>query len=1092
MSSVAICAARDARVSLTSRRRVLLRSTALVAAALAMFEAPAAIAQTFTVTTGTTDNTAKTLNGTQTGTVEAGGTLSTSGSTVAVTWNSTASNVILTNRGTIQQTGTGRAIDSSGGTLTPRNYTFINEVGATLRSTQNDAFRINTAVTGSTILIDNAGLIQAGGSGYAGQGQALDLRGITATSGNSISIVNRATGIIESLTDDAVRPGQATSISNSGIIRSFGANTSGGANGTADGIDAGGRTGIVVTNTATGLISGARHGITADTDITVVNLAGGTIIGRNGSGVGSDGSGTVTNYGTITGAYAGVGNIFNSDGIASLNGDGDGVDIDLIGTVRNFGIIQGTGAGGVDSGGRTNGSEGIAMGGGLIENAAGALISGASRGILIDDGANGSAYGAITINNAGTIQGLAGSGVTIVGNFANSVTNSGLISGTGSEPALFFNGNGNNTVVNTGTISASGTGPAIQFGDGNNSLTSSGKITAASAAGTAVRFGNGNNSVTIQGGRITGNLTAGSGSNTLNFALGQAGVFTLDGNISGFATTVIQSGAVHINGTISGSSGLTVGAGGILGGNSTLPSVTVANGGTISPGNSIGTITINGNLTLSAGSTTVMEIQGATADRINVSGTAALAGTLRLVPLAGPYAFRTNYTLISAQGGHSGSFATVDTQGSFGPAIRTNVTYTGTDVLLSLDPNAILSVVGATPLSRNALGVAAAFDRAVAGGADPSAYFNLYNTQASALPGALNSLSGEVHTSANTMAVQASGQFLGMMLDPFANGRDGMLVSAAEAGLSAAAFSASRSAVELPSGKGPRPVLREAPKNYRVWGAVAGGSARLDGDAAAGSARNKTSDGHVAVGVDVAILPGTIAGIAVSGGQSDATLGNGMGSATADVYQAGLYGMTRFGAFSLGASGAYSSLQVETKRAVPVLGVNSVKGSYRAESWSGRLEAAWAAATFAGVTLSPIAAIQAQSVRTPGFTETNGFTGAAFGVTSLGRSNSTVRSELGAKLGIDTVLAGAQVNLYAKAAWAHYYVRDAGFSAGLVGLSGASFVTEGAKPARDAALLSVGADVKLSSQMSLGARLDSELSSSARSYAGSLRLRYAF
>ncbi|WP_204351102.1 hypothetical protein, partial [Serratia marcescens] len=87
-----------------------------------------------------------------------------------------------------------------------------------------------------------------------------------------------------------------------------------------------------VNNRAGGTISGARHGITADTDITVVNEAGATIIGRNGSGVGSDGTATVTNYGTIIGAYAGPGNIFTNTGAASVNGDGDGVDIDLIGT----------------------------------------------------------------------------------------------------------------------------------------------------------------------------------------------------------------------------------------------------------------------------------------------------------------------------------------------------------------------------------------------------------------------------------------------------------------------------------------------------------------------------------------------------------------------------------------------------------------------------------------------------------------------------------------------------------------------------------------------------------------------------------------
>ncbi|MFO8212304.1 autotransporter domain-containing protein, partial [Pseudomonas aeruginosa] len=107
---------------------------------------------------------------------------------------------------------------------------------------------------------------------------------------------------------------------------------------------------------------------------TLVNYADGVIIGRNGSGYGSDGNGTVTNYGRITGAYNGL----------VPDGDGDGVDIDLIGHIENHGIIEGIGAAGVDKGGQPNGSEGIAMGGGSVYNAAGALISGASRGILVD------------------------------------------------------------------------------------------------------------------------------------------------------------------------------------------------------------------------------------------------------------------------------------------------------------------------------------------------------------------------------------------------------------------------------------------------------------------------------------------------------------------------------------------------------------------------------------------------------------------------------------------------------------------------------------------------------------------------------------
>jgi hypothetical protein len=497
-------------------------------------------AQTFAVAPGVVDTTPKTLSGTQTGTVAADGVLRSTTSTATINWNNTSTGVVITNSGLIENTSTGRAIDSSGNgsTLTPRTLTFLNNVGAILRTSQADAFRINSAVTSGTITIDNAGLIQAGGTGYAGLGQALDFRAITAASGVTLSIVNRATGIIEALTDDAVRPGRNATIDNAGIIRSFGANTSGGANGTADGIDAGGNIGVVVTNRAGGLISGARHGITADTDITVTNLAGGTIIGRNGSGIGSDGAGTVTNWGRITGAYAGAGNIFNSDGTASVNGDGDGVDIDNAATIVNHGIIEGTGAGGFDSGGRANNSEGISIGGGSITNDG--TISGASYGIVVnkDSNADRSGVAATSIVNeaGGLIVGQNGFAIrlenktgTAIDN--DTIVNRGTIIGNGSIPdpngvvtlgsgAVDTNSTGTlNGVTYTGTGSARfirGDGSAIQMGEGSDTLTNYGTIIG--NTGRAVNLEGGNDTMNaMAGSRITGLVDGGAGSDILNY-----------------------------------------------------------------------------------------------------------------------------------------------------------------------------------------------------------------------------------------------------------------------------------------------------------------------------------------------------------------------------------------------------------------------------------------------------------------------------------------------------------------------------------------------------------------------------------------------
>ena len=92
--------------------------------------------------------------------------------------------------------------------------------------------------------------------------------------------------------------------------------------------------------------------------------------------------------------------------------DGDAVDVDGVLNLINSGTIRGLGAKGLDSGGLPNNSEGVAAGGGTITNNAGGTISGEAqtgdplreaRGILIDDGSNGSGVAATTVTNAGTI-----------------------------------------------------------------------------------------------------------------------------------------------------------------------------------------------------------------------------------------------------------------------------------------------------------------------------------------------------------------------------------------------------------------------------------------------------------------------------------------------------------------------------------------------------------------------------------------------------------------------------------------------------------------------------------------------------------------
>ncbi|MGX1740605.1 autotransporter domain-containing protein [Bosea sp. NPDC055353] len=572
------------------------------------------------------------------------------------------------------------------------------------------------------------------------------------------------------------------------------------------------------------------------------------------------------------------------------------------------------------------------------------------------------------------------------------------------------------------------------------------------------------------------------------------GSFTLNGTNFYNGATTVSAGSLIVNGSIASSSGVTVAAGALLGGSGVVPT-TIINGGTLSPGNSPGTLTVRGNLTFNPGSTYLAEIQGANADRVDVTGTAALAGTLRLVPLGGAYAFNSAYTLLSAAGGRTGTFSPVDTTGTFGDGVTTTVSYTANDVRLTLTPKPLTPEIPGDPGSppgsptlgvthpRNAYAIARSIDTAVENGGDPSSLFGIYNLPAASIPAAVNSLSGEIHTAAPAIASLASDQFLRTMLDPFAAGR----LNGAGVGPGTAAFSGLvRKGADEPA----LPSRLDTPF-YSVWGSAYGSYGRIDGNAAIGSAKRTIDDAHLATGVDIRLMPGTVAGVAVSGGRAQASLPGVLGKIDADVFQAGLYGVTQLGPVKLGGALSYARLENEVSRGIPALG-SSLSSSYATTAWSGRLQASAALLSWNGISVSPLAAVQATRARSPAVVEAN-WAGAEAGALALRRrDDATARSELGLQLDADTVLGSVPVTGYVRAAWAHYFRRDADLTASLIGLPGASFTATGAQTDRNSALLSAGLNARLSERVTLGLNLDGELSANSNRLGGSARIRVSF
>jgi len=88
------------------------------------------------------------------------------------------------------------------------------------------------------------------------------------------------------------------------------------------------------------------------------------------------------------------------------------------------------------------------------------------------------------------------------------------------------------------------------------------------------------------------------------------------------------------------------------------------------------------------------------------------------------------------------------------------------------------------------------------------------------------------------------------------------------------------------------------------------------------------------------------------------------------------------------------------------------------------------------------------------------------------------------------LLRDALLTLRGRAAWAHDYNSDRRAQATFQTLPGASFIVNGAAPARDAALTTASAEMRLAGGISLAATFDGEFSDVTRSYAGKGVARY--
>jgi outer membrane autotransporter protein len=921
-----------------------------------------------------------------------------------------------------------------------------------------------------TITVDGAGsqLIAndiVAGNGYASGDPACSLPGNGCTSSvtvtnhgvlsdsgsltigsNSAGALTIASGGVATVGDVSIAQGVDSSATITGTGSQLNANSLN--------IGGGGIGSLIISAGGSAVIGGGgvQSGYNGNNILTVTGT--GSTLSSTGDVYFNSGTLTISNGGVISGANAYV----SYEGSATVNVTGAGSQWNNTGDIQVGYFSYGfTAALNILNGATVTSVNGVLAPYGDSETNAVVTVSGAgSSWIMSGDLTVGLAAGgtlpndtrgALTISNGGAVTDVNGiiasssvatGAVTVTG--ANSVwTNSGTVTVGDAGQGTLTVSNGGTVITPTMTIAnqlgsigtvnvgANATSPAAPSG-----VLNVGTIAFGAGAGTLAV------NVTDSNYNLTPNIT---GNGTIQFLSGTTH-YAADGSaFSG--NTMITNAILSVNGSLGGTA--TVGTGGTLKGNGTMGNVIIANGGTIAPGNSIGTLHTTGNVTFAPGSTYTAELNSAgQSDLIATTGRATINGGSVVVPAGNVFNNAKVYTILTATGGVSGKFSSLDTASA-----RVFLVYDAYDVYLKYIP-------GGLGVTRNEI---AAGNGLASVGQGPVYLAVMALTDPASTNRALDQVSGEVHASAKTALIEDSHFVRDAANDRLRAASDGTDTTGRRG---AFAYAESDEPLNL------RPSIVDGPT---AWGRGFGEWSNVKSDGNAASLQHSTS-GFVA-GLDGPVGETGRFGFLTGYSQTNFNT-DGRGSGSSSNFHIGLYGSVYDGPIGLRSSIIYTRHEIDTARDVNFTGFSD---RLNAENSGSTVQAAtelgYQIEALRG-TIEPFANVAYVNLYTGSFSETSG----AAALSAGGQFTNTAFSTFGVRDTTKTSLGGLEATARGMIGWRTAYGDTTPVSENR--FSGGDAFTVAAPPiARQAAVLEAGLDVKISPFATIGAFYYGQYSSNA-------------